>query len=105
MKSRKIIAAGALAGLLLAGAASAQPASNLEGREVRGQSGTLLGHVEKVIYRRDGTPAQVLVRPKGPSAGPRSLAYGALKREGEGLVAPLTQAEFNAMPAVQVDQK
>lgn len=97
--------AGALAGLLLAGAAHAQPATDLVGREVRGQSGTVLGHVEKVIYRRDGTPAQVLVRPKGPSAGPRSLAYGALRQEGQGLVAPLTQAEFNAMPAVQVDGK
>ncbi|MET3526912.1 hypothetical protein [Phenylobacterium koreense] len=97
---------GALLGLLLAGAAHAQPASSLEGKIVRGQSGTVLGYVERVITRRDGTPAQVLVRPKGPAAaGPRSLAYKSLKFEGGDLTAPLTQAEFNAMPAVQVAPK
>ena len=100
------ITTGAALGLLLAGAAHAQPVPNIEGKVVRGQSGTVLGHVERVITRRDGSPAQVLVRPKGPaSAGPRSLAYGALKAEGDGFVAPLTQAEFNAMPAVQVNPK
>lgn len=105
MKTTKFMA-GAFVTLLLAGAATAQSTPNLEGQVVRGQSGTVLGHVEKVIYRRDGTPAQVLVRPKGPAtAGPRSLSYGALKREGEGLVAPLTQAEFNAMPAVEVGKQ
>ena len=100
------ITTGAALGLLLSGAAHAQPGPNIEGKVVRGQSGTVLGHVERVITRRDGSPAQVLVRPKGPaSAGPRSLAYGALKAEGDGLVAPLTQAEFNAMPAVEVNPK
>lgn len=105
MKSTKIVT-GAVLGLLLAGAAQAQSAASLEGKVVRGQSGTVLGHVERVITRRDGTPAQVLVRPKGAaSAGPRSLAYAALRVEGDGLVAPLTQAEFNAMPAVEVAPK
>lgn len=103
---KRMMITGAVLGLLLAGAAHAQPAPNLEGKAVRGQSGTVLGHVERVITRRDGTPAQVLVRPKGPaSAGPRSLAYGSLKVEGDGLVAPLSQAEFNAMPAVEVNPK
>jgi hypothetical protein len=105
MKRMKITT-GAVLGLLLAGAAQAQSAPSLEGKVVRGQSGTVLGYVERVITRRDGTPGQVLVRPKGPaSAGPRSIAYGALKVEGDGLVAPLTQAEFNAMPAVEVNAK
>ena len=44
------------------------------------------------------------MRPKGPpTAGPRSIAYAALKLEGDSLIAPLTQAEFNAMPPVAVD--
>lgn len=107
-------AAGVLAGLILTtsvpvaalaqGTPAAASADALEGKPVRGQGGVLLGHVERVIRRADGAPAQVLVRPKGPpTAGPRSLAIGALKVEGDGLVAPLSQAEFNAMPAVAVN--
>lgn len=107
MKTIKLIAAGCAA-LVLSAAAQAQvPASApLEGVLVRGQNGVVLGVVERVIYRANGTPAQVLVRPKGaPTAGPRSLAYGALRMEGGDLSAPLTQAEFNAMPAVNVAPK
>lgn len=91
----------------LAGAAQAQaPASSLEGMIVRGQGGVVLGVVERVTYRDNGAPAQVLVRPKGPpGAGPRSLSYGALRKEGGDLSAPLSQAEFNAMPAVNVAPK
>lgn len=110
MKTIKLIAAGCAALVLSAAAAQAQaqtPASPpLEGVLVRGQNGVVLGVVERVIYRANGTPAQVLVRPKGaPAAGPRSLAYGALRMEGGDLSAPLTQAEFNAMPAVNVAPK
>ncbi len=98
---------GAFVAFALAGAAHAQaPASSLEGMIVRGQGGVVLGQVERVTYRENGTPAQVLVRPKGPpGAGPRSLSYGALRKEGGDLTAPLTQAEFNAMPAVNVAPK
>jgi hypothetical protein len=96
---------GALVGLALAGTANAQPVK-LEGMIVRGQGGVVLGVVERVTYRENGAPAQVLVRPKGPAgAGPRSLSYGALRKEGGDLSAPLTQAEFNAMPAVNVAPK
>ena len=66
----------------------------------------MLGAVERVTLRRDGSPAEVLVRPKGPRAGgPRSLAYSSLRVEGEALSTPLTMAEFNAMPAVEVNAK
>ena len=103
MKRTKLIA-GAFAALTLAGAAQAQAPAALEGKIVRGQDGVVLGVVERVILRPNGTPAQVLVRPKGPpTAGPRSIAYAALKLEGDSLIAPLTQAEFNAMPPVAVD--
>ena len=86
------------------GTPAAASAAALDGKPVRGQGGVLLGHVERVIRRADGTPAQVLVRPKGPpTAGPRSLAIGALTVEGDGLVAPLSLAEFNAMHAVAVN--
>ncbi len=81
-------------------------AASLEGRTVRGQGGVVLGQVERVILRADGSPVQVLVRPKGPRAGgPRSLAYSSLRVDGDGLSIPLNQAEFNAMPAIDVAGK
>lgn len=81
-------------------------ASDLVGRTVRGRDGVVLGEVERVTLRRDGSPAQVLVRPKGPRpGGPRSLAYSSLRTEGDGFSIPLTLAEFNAMPAIDVDAK
>ena len=105
MKSTKLIA-GAVAALSLAGAAQAQASGALEGMTVRGQNGVVLGVVERVTYRENGTPAQVLVRPKAPpGAGPRSLSFGALRQQGGELSAPLSQAEFNAMPAVNVAPK
>jgi len=105
MNTTKTLAA-VIGGLMLTGAAQAQ-APALEGKAVLGQGGVVLGHVERVIYRDNGTPAQVLVRPAGPrmAAGPRSLSYSALRPSGDSLTAPLTQAEFNAMPAVNVQPK
>ena len=110
------------AGLVLAGALPAQAqapsasslgvnaaqggsvASDLVGRTVLGRGGVVLGEVERVTLRRDGSPAQVLVRPKGPRAGgPRSLAYSSVRVDGAALSTPLTLAEFNAMPAIDVD--
>ena len=84
-------------------AASPGAAADLEGRQVRGQDGAVLGVVERVIPGRDGRPAQLLVRPRGPRAGgARSLAYGAVAAAGSHLSAHLTRAEFNAMPTVEV---
>lgn len=77
-------------------------AAAFEGKPVIGQGGVVLGHVERVILGADGAPAQVLVRPKGLRAGgPRSLSVKALKVEGGSLSAPLTKAEFDAMPAIE----
>lgn len=85
-------------------AQSGTPASALVGRTVRGRDGVVLGEVERVTLRRDGSPAQVLVRPKGPRpGGPRSLSYASLRVDADGLSIPLTLAEFNAMPAIDVD--
>lgn len=108
------IAAGLVAGLLIGGVAvgpaqaqravAAMPAAELQGMLVRGQGGVVLGQVDRVVLKPDGSPAQILVKPKRPpGAGSRSVAVAALKREGDSLMAPLTQAEFNAMPVVAID--
>lgn len=90
----------AAAGLAVA-AARAQPAEALEGRPVLAADGRVLGRVERVIRAPDGRPLQVLVRPAGiPAAGPRSLSADALEVTPQGVRAPLTRAEFNAMPPV-----
>ena len=79
------------------------PATSV-GRSVFGVDGVVLGVVEKVILNSKGRPAQVLVHPKGKkSLGPRSLAIDSLDETAEGFVAPLTRAEFDAMPAVELD--
>lgn len=81
-------------------------AGELVGRTVTGRGGVVLGEVERVTLRRDGSPAQVLVRPKGPRpGGPRSLSYASLRADGAGLSTPLTLAEFNAMPVIDTDAK
>lgn len=102
-KFRSLIAALFLVSLpLTAQAAAPVDAAGLEGKAVIGQGGVVLGHVERVILGADGAPAQVLVRPKGVRAGgPRSLSVKALTVEGVSLSAPLTKAEFDAMPAIE----
>lgn len=105
MKSSSLLVGG-IAALIIAGAAQAQATAPREGQVVRGQNGVVLGEVERVIYRSNGAPAQILVRPRGPAgSGPRSLSVAAVRAEGGGLSAPLTQAEFNAMPVVNLDRK
>ncbi|HEX5377454.1 MAG TPA: hypothetical protein VFW47_02720 [Phenylobacterium sp.] len=85
-------------------APAAAQASQLDGRTVRGAGGAVLGVVERVIYGANGHPAQVLVRPKGPRpAGPRSLSFAGLTQTADGLSTPLTKAEFDAMPTVEID--
>ena len=96
--------ATAVAPAALAQAPSAAASSGLEGRTVRGAGGVVLGVVERVIYGSDGHPAQVLVRPKGPRpAGPHALSFAGLSQTAEGLSTPLTKAEFDSMPTVEVE--
>ncbi len=86
----------------VAGAAAAQ---TYEGRTVRDAKGVVLGQIDKVVLGPNGRPAQVLVRPAGrPTAGVRSLAVAGLAPDAEGFSTPLTKAEFEAMPTVELDQ-
>ena len=104
IKPRYVLAAGLAAGLMFAFAnlASAQGAA-LEGREVRATDGAVVGTIAKVIAGADGRPLQVLVQPKGARpTGPRSLPYKALSADGERFVIPLSKAEFDSMPAVDL---
>jgi len=97
-----LIAALLLMSPLTAQAFAPGDAGGFEGKAVIGQGGVVLGHVERVILGSNGAPAQVLVRPNGVRAGgPRSLSVKALKVEGASLSAPLTKAEFDAMPAIE----
>jgi len=85
--------------------AQAQAAEAYQGRTVRDAKGVLLGVIEKVVLDARGRPAQALVRVQGhPSAGLRSLAVSGLVADGAGFSTPLTKAEFDAMPAVQLDE-
>lgn len=75
----------------------------IEGQAVFGADGVLLGVVEQVVRRPDGHPAQLLVRPKGKKSGsPHSLAFAGVESKPEGFITPLTRAEFDAMPAVEI---
>ncbi|WP_340645029.1 PRC-barrel domain-containing protein [Phenylobacterium sp.] len=106
IKPRHVLAAGLAAGLMFAFANLASAQGSLEGREVRASDGAVLGTIAKVITGADGRPLQVLVQPKGVrAAGPRSLPYKALSPEGDQFVIPLSKAEFDSMPAVDLAAK
>lgn len=93
-----------LALMLGAAPALAQGVVPAEGATVRGAGGVVLGVVERVIYGPAGRPAQVLVRPKGPRpAGPHALSIAGLSVGPDGVSTPLTKAEFDAMPTVEVE--
>ena len=100
------LAAAPLSALPLAAHAQAQTqsADAFQGRTVRDAKGVMLGVIEKVVLDAHGRPAQALVRVVGhPSAGVRSLAVSGLVADGAGFSTPLTKAEFDAMPAVQLE--
>ena len=105
IKSRHLLTAGLAIGLALSLAtlSQAQAPEALVGREVHAADGALLGSITRVILGADGRPLQVLVQPKGNrAAGPRSLPFKALKSEGQQYVIPLSKAEFDSIPAVDV---
>ena len=103
--SKTLIGLTFILAMAVSSIAAAQTASEqIEGRNEIGADGILLGVVEKVVLNSKGRPAQVLVRPKGNKAsGPHSIAFASLDQTIEGFVAPLTRAEFDAMPAVELD--
>lgn len=76
-----------------------------QGRTVRDAKGGVLGQIDKVVLGASGRPQQVLVRPVGrPAAGVRALAVSGLSVDGDGFTTPLTKAEFEAMPTVELDR-
>lgn len=109
MKPLVIAFAAALA--LSAPAAAQSPAGDAptaqayEGRTVRDAKGAVLGQIDKVVTNAAGRPVQVLVRAAGrPTGGVRSLAVSGLSPAGDGFTTPLTKAEFEAMPTVELDR-
>lgn len=90
-------------GLLGANAALAQ-IKPVEGQTVRAMDGAVLGLVTRVVTDPAGRPTQVLVQPKGArTASPHSLSVKSLTESPEGLKAPITKAEFDAMPVVDLE--
>jgi len=110
--NRAPLLASALALLLLASGlpAAAQPAPRpsaqaLQGQTVHGAKGVVLGVVERVTAAPDGRAAQILVRPKGlHPGGMRSLSVSGVVLGADGVSTPITKAEFDAMPPVEVTE-
>ena len=80
-------------------------AQDLQGQTVRGAKGVVLGVVERVTLTPAGRPAQILVRPKGlRPGGMHSLAVSSITLGPDGVTAPITKAEFDAMPPIDVSE-
>lgn len=89
-----------------AGETPGPSAQALQGQTVRGAKGVVLGVVERVVTAPDGRPTQILVRPKGlRPGGARSLSVGGVALGAEGVATPITKAEFDAMPAVDLTDR
>lgn len=85
--------------------ATVKRADALRGRPLHDAKGVMLGVIEKVVLDAHGQPAQVLVGVVGhPSVGLRSLSVSGLVADGAGFSTPLTKAEFDSMPAVQLEE-
>jgi len=101
--ARNAFLAALAVGLLGANAALAQ-IKPVEGQTVRALDGAVLGLVTRVVTDPAGRPTQVLVQPKGArTASPHSLSVRSLTETPEGLKAPITKAEFDAMPVVDLE--
>ena len=89
-----------------ASASGATTPQALQGQTVRGAKGVVLGTVERVTTAPDGRPAQILVRPKGlHPGGTRSLSVAGVILGPDGVSTPITKAEFDAMPAVDLGER
>lgn len=96
-----------LAAALPAAAQSPAPpsAQALQGQTVRGAKGVVLGVVERVTLTPGGRPAQILVRPKGlRPGGVHSLAVSSITLGADGVTVPITKAEFDAMPPIDISE-
>ena len=92
-----------LAVALWAGAALAQIVP-VVGQTVRAADGTVLGQVQQEVADHAGRPSQVLVQPKGVrNPAPHSLSIKSLTQAPDGLKAPISKAEFDAMPVVELE--
>lgn len=101
--TRNAFLAALTVGLLGANTALAQ-IKPVEGQTVRAVDGAVLGLVTQVVTDSAGRPTQVLVQPKGArTASPHSLSVKSLTESPEGLKAPITKAEFDAMPVVDLE--
>jgi len=97
------LAASAPAAQALAGEQPAPAAQALQGQTVRGARGVVLGVVERVVTAPDGHATQILVRPKGMRpGGARSLSVAGVAMAADGVATPITKAEFDAMPSVDL---
>jgi len=76
----------------------------IEGQIVRAADGVVLGQVQKVVTDAAGHPTQVLVQPKGAKTqSPHSLSVKSLTETPDGLRAPISKAEFDAMPVIDLE--
>ena len=76
----------------------------VEGQVVRAVDGVVLGQVQRVVTDSTGRPTQVLVQPKGArTSAPHSLSVKSLQEGPDGLKAPISKAEFDAMPVVDLE--
>lgn len=90
--------------MVLAARSAVAQVQPLEGQVVRGVDGVVLGIVERVVNDAKGHPAQVLVKAKGARAGgPHSLSVLSLNPDKQGLEAPISKAEFDAMPVIELE--
>jgi hypothetical protein len=91
----------------IAAPASAAPSAQaLQGQTVRGAKGVVLGVVERVVSAAGGRPSQILVRPKGlHPGGARSLSVAGVTLGPDGVTTPITKAEFDAMPAIDLSDR
>ena len=95
-----------MAFLVSALGATAAPAQvrPVTGETVRAVDGAVLGVVQQVVLDAAGRPSQVLVQPKGArNQPPHSLSVKSLTESPDGLKAPITKAEFDAMPGVDLE--
>ena len=104
MKASFSLPATALFAALLVATTALAQVKPMVGQTVRAVDGAVLGQVTQVVTDSAGRPTQVLVQPKGArTLAPHSLSVKSLTDSPEGLKAPITKAEFDAMPVVDLE--